>query len=192
MNSGVNIHNAFDVVLKTYENVDKFMSYCISIAKEKGEFTSVIPKFLRWKSDNNYYGWLICSFILLFQKQSDPELENGWHDGSIYVMEVNFITEDYDEPQVCLAKFDYEDISSWTPGCSMANHYIFYDPMYYDIMEYAKVDDYDIGTVKDKIKAKNRYWGVTRIVSKNILLTEITNKNAYETIFGGFKDLEKV
>lgn len=36
MNLGENIKNAFDVVLKTYENIDKLIKYCDLISADCG------------------------------------------------------------------------------------------------------------------------------------------------------------
>ena len=68
MNSSENISNAVQVLYKTYENVQKLMEYCKAIASENG-YTCMINRFLRWKSDNSYDGWLLNDFILLFQKE---------------------------------------------------------------------------------------------------------------------------
>lgn len=66
MSLGENIKSAFEVVLKTYENVDKLLRYCDLIAEDYG-YEVVTDKFLRYKSDSNYEGWFINSFIKLYQ-----------------------------------------------------------------------------------------------------------------------------
>ena len=82
------------VVHKTYENIHKLMEYCKTIVAEKRNYINVIDKFLRYKSDNEYSGWYIKDFIILFQKKSDIELENEWRDGPIYVMEIELYSDD--------------------------------------------------------------------------------------------------
>ena len=73
MNSNENIRNAFKVVYKTYENIDKLIKYCKTICEDNG-YVVCSNKFLRWKSDNNFYGWAINNFILLFQDKEDIEI----------------------------------------------------------------------------------------------------------------------
>lgn len=187
MNLSENIFNAFEVVTRTHENVDKLMDYCKVKAEEQSHYILAAPKHLRWKSDNNYWGWNIRSFILLFQDIHDKELENEWRDGPIYVMEINLYNPDaYDEPMINLAKFEYEDISKWTPGCSTANHWIFYDPLYE--LDYETRDD---GTYVVDVEEEygNRYWGLKHVVGIEMPLVEITGDNASEKIFGGFDSL---
>ncbi len=49
MNLNDNIFNAFEVVNKTHENVDKLINYCKSIIAEKHGYVLASPQFLRWK-----------------------------------------------------------------------------------------------------------------------------------------------
>ncbi len=71
MNLGENIHNAFEVVNKTHENVEKLIEFCRVMAAEKKEFDLMSPKFLRYKSDSDYWGWNIRRMFLLFQDTQD-------------------------------------------------------------------------------------------------------------------------
>lgn len=190
MNLGENIYNAFDVIVKTYENINKLMNYCKAIASEKGEFVLITPKFLRFKSDNNIYGWAIQSFILLFQSTKDDPLENDWRDGPVYLMEINLYEPDvYNEPMVNIAKYEYENISSWSEGCSPSNHWIFYQPLHEGHVDFEQEGNSYFGDVADNEDADKRYWGLRRITGLDMPLTEITNNNAYEKIFGGFRSL---
>lgn len=187
MNLGKNIHNAFEVVNKTYENVNKLMTYCSEMAVEEGEYVLVSPKFLRWKSDNNYWAWNIRSFILLFQNAEDQELENEWRQGPIYVMEINLYDPDYyEQPMINIAKFEYKEIAKWNSGCSPASHYIFYNPLYE--LNYEQDEE---GMYRTEVEADygNRYWGLQNVIVKEIPLVEINGGNAYEKIFGGFNSL---
>ena len=104
MNSNENIRNAFKVVYKTYENIDKLIKYCKTICEDNG-YVVCSNKFLRWKSDNNFYGWAINNFILLFQDKEDIEIENGFRKGPIYSLEIDFNQESL--PTVYLSKYEY-------------------------------------------------------------------------------------
>ena len=42
MNLGENIGNAFQVVKKTYENIDKLISYCITASEKESHFVPAV------------------------------------------------------------------------------------------------------------------------------------------------------
>ena len=187
MNLGENIRNAFSVVGQTYENINKLMDFCKATAAENNEFELSSPKFLRWKSDK-VSGWYIFSFILLFQCLDDLQLDNDWRDGPIYVLEINLDPDTYDVPTVNVAKYEYADMSSWSEGCSPANHWVFYDPLY-DAPEIKQDGDLIEKNIVKTEYASSRYWGLRRIIYKEIPLTDINNENANDIIFGGFRSL---
>lgn len=190
MNLGDNIKNAFEVVLKTYKNVDKLIKYCDLIAIDKG-YEPVTNKFLRYKSDSNYEGWLINSFTKLYQYKEDNILENEWKDGPVFAMEINF----EDIPTVYLSKFEYEDISDWGEGVSPTDYRGFTEP----------IDCEDNGFIENMIKdrdgyfiskptpeVKDRYWGIKRVIYTKIDLLEIDSNNIDEKIFGEFDTLKDI
>ena len=163
MSLGSNIHDAFEIVAETYENVCKLMSFCQEEAVEKGEFVLSSPKFLRWKSDNEVDGWLMKSFILLFQNSKDNLMKNKWRKGPIYVMEINLNPYRYNHPMIIIAKFEYHDkLSSWSEGVSPAEHWGFHDPMYQD--EFSEGDKFSYCSDISDEAYSNRYWGLKRIV----------------------------
>ena len=183
MSSAENIRNAFKVVNKTYENINKMMNYCKTIADEGNEYVVSVPKFLRLKSDVG--GWLINDFILLFQSKDDEELENGWRRGAIYVLEIGL---DYDEtPKVYISKYEYKNIENWSNGCSPTNHGRFYWPIRnVDEFDCVEIDNYEIWTPKKESVADNLYWGIKRAVSYTEELTDINADNIEEKIFNRF------
>lgn len=191
MNSAENIRNAFIVVHKTYENVKKLMDYCKTITDEKSHYIIAADKFLRYKSDNDYSGWYINDFILLFQKRSDAELENEWRNGPIYAMEIELRSDDpVKAPTVYLSKYEYADIGSWNKGCSPANHWVFYWPLRNrEIMNIATNKELTTAIPKTKEMGKRFYWGLEKVSYISMPLTDITADNALEKIFGSFDKL---
>lgn len=196
MSSADNIRNAFHVVYHTYENINKLMDYCKTIASEQSNYVSVVDKFLRYKSDNDFSGWFVQNFILLFQNKNDIELENEWRDGPLYVMEIELYDADFELeeikelPCIRLSKFEYENIQGWTSGCSPINHWRFYYPLRNgDIMDIQEDGEYSNITVKDLEASNRHYWGVNKITSKRISLTDITADNAVEKLFRTFDSL---
>lgn len=196
MNSAENIRNAFHVVYKSYENIQKLIDYCKTIGQEKSSYVNVVNKTLRYKSDNDISGWFIQNFIMLFQNEKDAEFNNGWRNGPIYVMEVElYDAEDELEsmrelPCVRLSKFEYDTLQDWDSGCSPSNHWRFYYPLRNnDIMGILKDEDYLYITARDQEASDRYYWGVKKITSKRISLTDITADNVLEMVFGTFDNL---
>lgn len=191
MNLSENLKKAFNVVYKTYENVDKLMKYCDSISGDCG-YESVTRYFLRYKSDINVEGWFIRSFIKLYQSKNDELLDNGWRNGPVFVMEVNF----EDMPVVYLSKFEYEDVSQLPKGVSSADHWKFSEPVT------DQKNDFDRQVLEGKEKiivirpktedVKARYGNVKRIIQTTVDLTELNSSSVSEKIFGQFDALREL
>lgn len=185
---------AFQTVRKAHKNVQKFISRCIALAEEKGEF-ELAPMtgnntFLRWSSDRDSDAWLYHSFIVVFQRRSDAKLKNGYRNGALYVLELNFI--DFEIPMANVARYDYDNIAkNWSASpISPSNHWILYQPMYNGLIEFPEYESGEIycGEATEPLE---RYWGIKRIMGYEVPLSEITADNAYEKIFGTFKELAK-
>lgn len=193
MNLGENIFNAFEVVNKTHENVQKLIDFCRIMATERKEFDLMSPKFLRYKSDSDYWGWNTTQMFLLFQDVQDELFENGWRDGPIYVLEIILYDPDScfetNEPRLEMAKFEYEDIKNWGSGISPADYYGFTHPLY-DV-DYEEIED-GILVAEMPEEITQKYWGVKRVVCKVSLLVDVNYENAYDIIFGAFKRLKAI
>jgi hypothetical protein len=192
MSSGKNIAAAFTVVRKTHESIYNLFSYLQSETVKRGEFEMMHPlnKFLRWNSDGDCRTWAYDDFMLLFQNKNDAVLENDWRDGPLYVFEINL--RNYDEPQVTVSRFDYENMGEWYQGSSPSHHGGYYDPLYKEGVVNFDVDNetFFSGTaVPDKA---NQYWGLKRVKGYYIPLTHLTAENAYEKVIGGFKSLAEL
>ena len=184
-----NINNAFSVVLKTYENIDKLMRFCDSIALDCNYIPST-TNFLRYKSDADYNGWLTTSFIKLYQSSKDKQLKNEWQDGPVFAMNIYMLGE----PVIYLAKYEFENISGWTHSYfSAAAHWLFADPIH------SKQNGFLIDALKEHegcfvsqpVKAqKEKYWKLVRVVYTKICLTQVTSDNVNSLIFGGFDTLK--
>ncbi|MBM7581207.1 hypothetical protein JOD02_000030 [Caldicoprobacter guelmensis] len=177
------------MVYKTYENVDKLMKYCDSISGDCG-YESVTRYFLRYKSDINVEGWFIRSFIKLYQSKNDELLDNGWRNGPVFVMEVNF----EDMPVVYLSKFEYEDVSKLPKGVSPADHWKFSDPLVIrenDFFEKQAMEGkykYFVSQPRTE-EIKIRYGDIKRVVCTTVDLTELNSSSVPEKIFGKFDAL---
>lgn len=187
MSSSENIKNAFNVVNKTYENINKMMNYCKTTADEGNEYDVAVSKFLRFKSDNEFDGWLINDFILLFQSKDNEKLENEWRDGPVYVLDIDLNYND--TPKVHISKFEYKHIENWSKGCSPANHWRFYWPIRnINEVDFTKIENYKVCIPKKNREdvTDNTYWGIKRAVSFTEELTDINAENIKEKIFNRF------
>jgi hypothetical protein len=185
---------AFRVVQEAHKNVHEFISRCITLAVEKGEF-ELAPMtgnntFLRWSSDRDSNAWLYYSFIVVFQSCQDTKLKNGYRNGALYVLELNFA--DFEIPMANVARYDFANIAKdWSSNpISPSDHWIFYDPMYTGIIEFPEYESNEMycGAVDEPL---TRYWGLKRVMGYEIPLSEITDNNIYEKIFGTYKELSK-
>lgn len=191
--TSTNIYNAFYVVKKTYDNIHKLMEYCGANGQTESHYVQAVPKFLRYKSDNDVQGWFIKNFIMLFQDVQDPELENGWRNGSVYILEIELYDEEgTDLPLVHLSKYDYKDIENWSAGCSPTNHWRFSDPRHnHDALHIKEKDAYLYATAKNMETCDQNYWGLRTIRSTHFSLLDLASNNAIEKVFGGFEKLDK-
>lgn len=189
MNLSENIESAFSIVRKTYENVYKLMNSCDSISHDCGYLVST-DKFLRYKSDADYNGWLIDRFVKLYQQDSDRKLKNGWKNGAIFGMELNF----ENKPTVYLAKYEYDNISSWSEKVSPAAFWVFSDSFYCEDNGFIEnaLDNNGSYYVSEpgSEDIRNKYWGIKRIVYTSFDLIQLNSDNISEKIFGEFDKLK--
>ena len=121
-------------------------------------------------------------------------LESGWRDGPIYVLEILLYdpdAEDYfetKEPILEMAKFEYEDIGNLPQEVSPADFYYFSSPLYE-----AEYEELEEGILMAEMPEEftRKYWGVKRVVSKDVLLVDVDYENAYDVIFGTFQTLRE-
>lgn len=187
---------AFTLVHDAHKSVQEFISRCISLAEEKGEF-EIAPMtgsntFLRWNSDKNANAWSYTDFIITFQQCSDAKLQNGYRNGALYILEINFDSDWFVIPTANIARYDYDNIANnWSSGpISPSDHWIFYDPLYNGVIEYPEYGSGEMycGEADEPL---TRYWGLKRVMGYEMPLSEITAENVYQKIFGTFKVLSK-
>ena len=187
MNLGENIYNAFDIVINTQENVNKFIEYCRTISTERDEYEPSLKKPLFYKQQD-----VVLGYMILFQSKKDTLLESGWWDGPIYLLNILIYRLDvYEKPMIDVAKCEYADVSTWVEGWSQSDYWRLFDPLFFGDVEYEEEEDSNFysGCVVDEQDADKRFLGLRKISGFTIPLTEITNDNAYEKVFGNFRIL---
>ncbi|MBR1397728.1 MAG: hypothetical protein IJ563_09385 [Selenomonadaceae bacterium] len=191
--AGMNITNAVHVLFQTYENIDKLMRYCQNIAEESGyKCMTPTPRFLRWKSDADFWGWGPRDFIMIFQRIDDELLENGWHDGAVYGVQITLFDDPDDNlpPGVYPIKYNYNDIKSWKAGCSPADHWLFDNPSWLDSkFNIEERGEYTVTFPKDE-QASQSYRGIQSLIYKSFELMSVTSENVKDIVFGSFDELK--
>lgn len=195
MNSnGENIYTAFKVIENTYTNLAKFFSELDRVGADMG-FISITPRFLRWKSDINPEGWLISSFIKLYQLKSDPFLEDDAEirNGLIYGVEVLLGDEENSDvqakiPQIFISKYEYDYIAgNWKRLPSVSEHWGFYWPLRNLKDKFIQTNVNNVFIVNPISNAKNEYWGLEKVTFKKIPLMEVDSTGKIkERIFEQF------
>jgi hypothetical protein len=184
---GQNISNAVYVLKETYKNLNLLFSELDRIGEKEG-FISITPRFLRWKSDSDYDGWLTSNFIKLYQLEEDLPLNNvpNMRDGSIYGIEVDLRENEY--PIISLIRYNFE-YYGWTRMPAISYHKVFWDPFrvekFFDITE---TNGLWISTPLEK--AKDRYLGMQNAVAREIPLLSITSPEDIKTKI--FQELENL
>ena len=171
---GENISLSVKVLRETYRNINLLFTEMDMIGKEHG-FIPLIPRFLRWKSDSYEEGWLLSSFIKIYQLDSSSAGKyqvSDLRDGDVYVVEIDLEGQE-NYPEITLSRFQY-DLSLWEHLPSIADHWLFHDPYW---LESHFTIEYNSGIWRTKTNEKSikRYWGLQRAVGKSIPLTTVTD-----------------
>lgn len=175
--NGKNINSAFLVVEKTYENIFKLFSALDNVAKENN-FKPISSNFLRWKSDADYSGVLIKSFIKLYQNNQDPDCASGkWKNGPIYAIEIIFLEDEV--PKIIIGKFKFKGIENFEflPS-SVSYHWLFYSPIRKgkEIGTEIKINE-DISEILiTQEKELKNYLGLERLKYCKIDLLDVNNE----------------
>lgn len=191
MSSSENIRKAFEIVVKTYENVDKLMKYC-DVASEDLGYIALHQRFLRYKSDVEPLGWLTSEFIKVYQHKEGRALDNSFYDGPVYVMEINFD----DGPFIYVSKLEYEDISTWDAKLRPGDYWGFSNPICEDNENFKVGKLEDEGNLFESVPknqaVKDEYWGFERAVFIKHDLTVVRRGNIQDIIFDTFDKLRSL
>ncbi len=186
-NMGKNISNAVYVLKETYKNLNLFFLELDRIGEKEG-FVPITPKFLRWKSDSDYDGWLTSNFIKLYQLERDSPLNHitSIKSGYLYGIEVDLEENEY--PIISLIRYNF-DYSGWTRIPAISDHWVFWDP--FRVEKFFKItEDSGLWTSIPLEKGQSRYWGIQNAVAKTIPLLSITSSEAIKTQI--FQELENL
>ncbi|WP_121612675.1 hypothetical protein [Mesobacillus foraminis] len=186
---GQNISTAVHVLVETYKNLNILFTELDALSKEEG-FIPLTPRFLRWKSDSSYDGWLTSNFIKLYQitnHTSIPHLPD-LSDSDLYCVEVD-LTGEENYPEVTLAKLTY-DFTQWTRMPAVSDHWIFGDIFRMD-NHFRIKEDNGKWTSEPFEKSSKKYWGLKKAVAIAVPLVDISSPETIKSkIFKEFRELE--
>lgn len=107
---------------------------------------------------------------MLFQRRDDGSvMENGWINGPVYAVEINVDSDTCDVPKIHVAKMEFEGMQGWTKGCSPSNHSLFYNAIHDD--------------------SWTSFWGLKKVEKQEHDLTDVTQENYKDIIFGTIEKL---
>jgi hypothetical protein len=177
-----NIKNAFAVVIRTYENLERFFAELDTVADKTG-LARITPDFLRWHSDQHVHGWLTTSFIKLFQRSNDPAhgRVEGLRNGPVFGVEARFFLDT--APLFYLARYEYDaQLSAWSHLPQPGNHHKFQLPLYMDrLFRFTSKDAVRVSTPLGA-KVEKRFWGLKRVVFANTPLLAVSSSATIRTI----------
>jgi hypothetical protein len=180
-----NIWNAFKVIEKTYEGVEKMMAFCDEKAQSNG-YESYNKKYLRYKSDIYIDGWYTQGFIKIYVKGRIGDA--SVYD--VYVMNINF----FDEPKVYISKHFFA--KSVSANISPNDYWLYDNPigdMDKNEFETKFYETYsDLFVVIPKTGIKEKYYGFEKAIFKEFKISSITKDNIEEIVFGTFDLLNKI
>ncbi|GMB09551.1 hypothetical protein [Thermolongibacillus altinsuensis] len=186
-NMGQNISNAVYVLRETYKNLNLLFSELDRIGEKEG-FIPITPRFLRWKSDLDFDGWLISNFIKLYQLEKDPPLKNIPHmkGGYLYGIEIDLGENEY--PIISLIRYNF-DYSGRTRIPTVSDHWVFWDP--FRVEKFFEINENEgLWTSTPLEKVKDRYWGIQNAIAKEIPLLSVTSPEDIRTKI--FQELENL
>lgn len=189
MDLKTNLANAIKVLTKTYESVDKLMKFCDVKAEEHG-YEVTTERFLRYKSDVNYSGWLVDTFIKCYQDRNDESLDNDFRNGPLYSINIGL-----KEGEIYIGKYVYDDMPNWSKGISPASYWVLDNPLCDDVKEFEIKEfneEYMLSMPVNEEVANKNYWGLKYVIYRMVNLEDITGENAEQIVFATFEELKKI
>lgn len=176
---GQNITAAVSVLKETYQNLELLFKELDRIGEEEG-FIPVTPKFLRWKSDAYYDGWLTSNFIKLYEVEEDSAARTK----TVYGAEIDLEGEEY--PSLSIIQYIF-DAAEWPESTSPSDHWIFWDPFRRDNL-FNIEENNGVWTSTPLEKMKKRYRGMIKATAVDMPLVSVTSpEDVRQLVFEGFK-----
>ena len=189
--TSINIKNAFDVVRKTYTNVNKLFAAIDIEAKNNGLINIISGQrpFVRYKSDIDTGGWLINYFIKLYQRIDAPahsKIEEMKLDDSIYGITISFELE----PKLIIARYSFE-IEKWNYCPPVSDDESCYWPIqinYGDKYEFIRKNEF-VKSIPKNEDIRQRHRLIRYAIFTEFDLVGITSKNLKNQVFEGLNKL---
>lgn len=187
IDKGENISNAVNVLKETYHHLTLLFAELDRICYEEGYTPITTQKFLRYKSDSNYHGWLTSDFIKLYLPDRDDKSKNHQDEDGTVIYGVEVELED-DYPIISLLRYEF-DKEQWDRSPAVSDYWMFHDPYYIDKF-FTIFEEDGIWYSKTLDSAKEKYQGLQHVVSKNIPLVSVASTEDIQTkIFQELKNL---
>lgn len=177
-NKGENITRALQVLLETYSSIERLL---VEMEKEaeKAGFVSHTARFIRWKSDVDSSGWLVKSFIKLYQSADAPEANNvsGLKMGDMYAVDIDL---EHEYPQIWIERHRFET-SGWTRLPSTSEHWLFAHPFYSDTELFDVTESEGLWYSTPSVRARKSYWEIRGSVADTIPLVQVVSAETIQS-----------
>lgn len=186
--NGESVVQATNIIIETYENLSILFSELDRVGEQEG-YVTITPRFMRYKSDTDYTGWLTTNFIKLYVKGTNPPAsiedirELPW-----YGVMVDLKGDDEEKiPLLSIVHYKY-DQTYWERLPAVSDHWAFWAPFYEDGFEITYEDREWNSTSSDR--AKKKYYGFEKAKAIDIPLFEVKSpEDIRSKLFGGFDQL---
>lgn len=188
IDQGQNISTAVNVLLETYKHLNLLFTEMDALASEEG-FIPLTPKFLRWKSDTSFEGWLTSNFIKLYQIESHAAVAHlsDLNEGDLFIVEIDLNSEE-GYPEITLGRLSY-DYHQWTRMPAVSDHWIFWD-IFRNENHFQISEENGRWESQPYKKSVKKYWGIQEAVGITLPLVEVTSSETIRrNIFQNLKQI---
>lgn len=187
--NGESIVQATNIMIETYENLSILFGELDRVGEREG-YIAITPRFMRYKSDTDYSGWLTTNFIKLYVKTSNPisSIEDIRELDWFGVM-VDLLGDDEKKiPMVSIIRYQY-DQSYWNRLPAVSDHWAFFLPFVEDGFEI--LHEGNEWTSTSNVRAKKKHLGFEIAKAIDIPLFEINSPEDIQIkVFEGFDRLK--
>jgi len=187
--NGESVVQAKNIIIETYENLSILFSELDRVGEQEG-YVTITPRFMRYKSDTDYTGWLTTNFIKLYVKATNPPAsieeirELPWYG---VMVDLNG-DEEEKIPLLTIVQYKY-DQTYWRRLPAVSDHWAFWAPFFGDGFEINNDGREWSSTSSEGVRKK--HYGFEKAIAIDIPLFEVKSPEDIRIkVFEGFDKLK--
>jgi hypothetical protein len=171
--NGKSVFQATKIINETYENLSILFSELDRVGEQEG-YVTITPRFMRYKSDTDFNGWMTINFIKLYVKSDIPPTsiedirELPWF-GVMVDLEGN---EEEGIPMLSILRYQY-DQTFWDRLPTVSDHWAFWAPFVEDGFDVIREGNEWTSTSSER--AKKKHYGFEKAKAIDIPLFEVNS-----------------